>query len=268
MPAQRQGRSRFADLVRPNAPGELATVLLDWLTDAHEEAARLQEFRAHNGRHPWANPYSYGTDRYQYLVGTASSLSRLVPDLTPDFSYRSLILKAGDAAIYPLRAKGNNPHGVMLDGSEWQRELGEASANYDGSMINRVEAIVGDREILFLPWSGESFLSGTWVGQGVLTPANTISWEWLHPLSDVLVAEFGVSAAIHESQPVETRTRETPRHESESNQPRTDIPALPDHSTESPPGHPHPASTGWRAAGEVSSPIQPMLWSGDEPPDL
>jgi hypothetical protein len=174
----------LATLLRPHEIVEFTAVLCRWLHDAHETAADLQPARRNSSRGNWDNNTSFGTDRYQYLRATASSLVGELPGLMVDTSFQALLLKLPKVGMYPLLMP-SGPDRSLGDASELRRELFGAG---DGEgLFPRLDAWFSGRERLFLPWNGTEAvgLTGLWAGQGTLQEDNHIDWTWRVQLYDV-----------------------------------------------------------------------------------
>ncbi|MBB5891413.1 hypothetical protein ACFFS4_31805 [Kutzneria kofuensis] len=178
-----QHRAQLARLVVPNSVHFLATVLLRWLHDAHDAARRIQPYRRDDERGEWHNNVSFGTDRYQYLVRTAKSLKSEIPELAPDFSYQSMLLKLNAAALYPFRVD-DGPRGPIRSTSDLRAELLSDEDEAELELLTRKEALLGSRELILLPWAGDEGkgCTGLWAGQGVVRD-NLIDWYWLIELT-------------------------------------------------------------------------------------
>ncbi|ASO18092.1 hypothetical protein FHR81_002489 [Actinoalloteichus hoggarensis] len=186
----RRGTSRFADLVAPVAPVRLAEALLSWLDDSHSAAREAQDLRRRDPRGDWANPHSFGFDRYHYLVGTAETVAEEVPGIEVDQSRQSLFLCTPRTVIYQCRAKGGSPDDPILDDGDVQRNLvlrDDDPAGVHPGLFTRKFAITGGREVILLLWTGsEAGLADAWIGQGTRDTRNRIDWTWVHPLRDVV----------------------------------------------------------------------------------
>ena len=133
----------------------------------------------------WDNNTSFGTDRHQYLLSTATSLSADLPDLEVDTSFQSVLLKLKRVGIYQYHAP-NGPYGSLGEASDLRREL---FAFDDGdALFSRADVWLNQRSRLFLPWSGteELGLTDAWIGQGNRREDNHMSWIWLVQLQDIL----------------------------------------------------------------------------------
>ena len=173
----------LTELLDPVPVLDFIGVVCQWLQDAHEAAASLQPARRNTHRGNWDNNTSFGTDRYQYLRATASSLAADLGPLEIDAAFQSVLLKLPKVGIYQLLMPAG-PYGSLGDASDLRRELFGAG---DGEgLISRREAWLSGRELLFLPWAGTEAvgLTGVWAGQGMLLE-NHIDWQWLVPLRDL-----------------------------------------------------------------------------------
>lgn len=177
----------LGDLVRPLPLAEFAASLCRWLQDAHEAAAEVQLHRRDNHRGGWSNNTSFGTDRYQYLLSTASSLDTELPGLLVDSAFQSVLLKFERFGVYQMQFP-TGPHGSIGDASDLRRDL--LTTNGDPGLLSRRDIWLADRQLLFLGWAGneEAGLTGAWVGQGELYE-NRVDWDWLINLLEV--AESG-----------------------------------------------------------------------------
>jgi hypothetical protein len=182
---------RLAALLRPVELLDFVVHICRWLQDAHDSAAELQPLRRNNHRGNWDNNTSFGTDRHQYLLNTAQSLTVDMPPLEASSAFQSVLLKLDRAGIYQFNAPGGL-HGSLGDSSDLRREL--LMPTEDGSLFPRRHAWLGGRELLLLPWTGteEGGLLDTWAGQGVLAD-NHIVWNWAVRLQDI-AAETSVSS--------------------------------------------------------------------------
>ncbi|SER46717.1 hypothetical protein [Actinokineospora terrae] len=173
---------RFTHLISPTSVPHLTEVLARWLWDGHQAAADLQHLREDDERGTWANPVSYGTDRYQYLVNTADSLRTEVDGIEPDRGFQSLLLKLPHAAIYPLSAP-SGPHGPMGTASDLRRELLGEGEPQELALLSRRELWVDGRDLVLLPWQGneDAGLIGLWAGMGVTRKGDgtRVTWDWL-----------------------------------------------------------------------------------------
>lgn len=183
---------RLAALLRPVHLLDFVTHVCQWLQDAHDAAADLQPLRRNNHRGAWSNNTSFGTDRYEYLLRTAESLSGDITGLDADPAFQSVLLKLEQVGVYQFNAP-TGPHGSLGDISELRREL--LAPQEDEALISRREAWLDGRELLLLPWAGaeESGLTDVWAGQGTLTDGH-IAWDWLVRLQDVAAGRPGVPA--------------------------------------------------------------------------
>ncbi|MCP2334367.1 hypothetical protein [Actinoalloteichus caeruleus] len=174
------GDPHFDRLVGETRSAAVAGHLLDWLALAHSAAAELQRVRRRSARGSWANGWSFGTDRYQYLLATASGL----PDARVNPAFQSMTIGIGNCALYQYRAKTGSPLTSVLDDTELQRRLVRPPEEPPG-LFPANHAITGGRDLLFLPWTGSEAagLSGAWVGQGSADRDYRIRWSWLWPLT-------------------------------------------------------------------------------------
>lgn len=174
---------RLGRLVAPVPLLDLASTLCRWLHDAHEAAAGLQPLRRNSSRGGWHNNTSFGTDRYQFLLNTADSLTAELPDLEVDSAFQSILLKLDQAAIYQMQS-ASGPRGSLSDASDLRREL--LTPGGDPSLISRRDLWLGNRQLVFLVWSGteEHGLTSAWAGRGELND-NYIDWDWLVSLLDI-----------------------------------------------------------------------------------
>jgi hypothetical protein len=176
---------RFTALIRPVSAVDFVSVIKQWLQDAHEAAAGLQQLRR-NHRGSWSNNTSFGTDRYQYLLNTADSLRAELPGLEVDAAFQSVLLMLDRVGIYQLQMPAG-PRGSVSDASDLRRDLLEADDPF--ALIRRRDAWLSGRELLMLPWQGteQDGLTNVWVGQGSLpSDENRIAWDWLIPLLDLV----------------------------------------------------------------------------------
>ncbi|GLZ36379.1 hypothetical protein [Actinokineospora sp. NBRC 105648] len=173
----------LAALLSPLSVAHVTEVLARWLRDAHAAALDLQEQRRLDERGGWDNAVSHGTDRYQFLVRTAASLSAEVDGLEPDRGFQSLLLKLPRVALYPFNVP-DGPYGPVSTVSELRRELLTEARSTELALLTRRELWVEDRALVLLPWSGTegAGLTGLWAGQGTLS-GSTVDWEWVHGLS-------------------------------------------------------------------------------------
>jgi hypothetical protein len=180
---------RLAHLIEPVPLLDFTSVICRWLQDAHEAAAELQQLRRNGARGSWQNNTSFGVDRYQFLLSTASSLTGELPDLQVDSAFQSVLLKLPQVGIYQLQVPAG-PYGSLGDTSELRREL--LTGADDNGLISRPEIWFAGRERLFLVWNGseEHGLTGAWAGQGEMLEKR-IDWEWLVSLHD-LTSSVGV----------------------------------------------------------------------------
>jgi hypothetical protein len=166
---------RLASMVHTVSLTEFVATVGQWLRDAHEAAQELQPFRRQNQRGSWANNTSFGTDRYQYLLRTAGSLVADLPDLEVATAHQSVLFKLPRAGIYPLSV----PHGPdgPVEARDLRRQLMEQRQEW--ALFDRQYALLGERQVVLMPWSGSDVdgLTGMWAGQGVLADGR-ITWEW------------------------------------------------------------------------------------------
>ncbi|MBV8932095.1 MAG: hypothetical protein JOZ47_14185 [Kutzneria sp.] len=192
--------ARFARLIEPNSIAHLATVLLRWLQDAHDAARSVQRHRTDEERGAWDNTVSFGTDRYQFLVRTAASLTSELPELVAGDSYRSLLLKLSHVALYPFRVD-EGPHSPIRAGSDLRTELlSDDSSQW--SLLRRKDLLTGGRELALVPWTGteNDGCTGLWAGQGALR-GNLIDWDWLVELTAFCIG-FDVPATRAPTMPI------------------------------------------------------------------
>ncbi|OLF06836.1 hypothetical protein BLA60_30290 [Actinophytocola xinjiangensis] len=170
-------------LVRPAPLADFAATLCRWLQDAHDAAAELQLHRRSNHRGGWSNNTSFGTDRYQYLLATAASLANDLPGLEVDSAFQSVLLKLPDAGVYQMQV-ASGPDGSLAQASDLRRDLLTTSG--DPGLLSRRDIWLGQRQLLFLIWSGteDAGLTGAWIGQGELYD-NHIDWDWKANLVEV-----------------------------------------------------------------------------------
>jgi hypothetical protein len=207
---ERADVDRFAGLIRPVPVIDFVGAVRRWLQDAHEAAAELQPLRK-NHRGTWNNNTSFGIDRYQYLLGTAGSLTGELPDLEVDAAFQSVLLKLGKVGVYQFQAPAG-PRGSLGDASDLRRELLEAGDNQ--ALFSRRDAWLRGRELLLLPWSGteEDGLTGSWVGQGSLPrESNRIEWEWLVRLEGISADGYGLFGPPGPSEPLDPAAFEQPQ---------------------------------------------------------
>ncbi|WP_018686417.1 hypothetical protein [Actinokineospora enzanensis] len=204
------GHDQLAALVAPLSLAHLTSVLARWLWDGHRAAAELQALRRDDARGHWDNAFSYGTDRYQYLVRTADSLIDEIDGLAPDRGYQSLLLKLPRVALYPLSA-ASGPHGPMGTASELRRELLNDAESPELALLSRREMWVANRELVLLPWSGSEDvgLTGLWAGKGEADRHDRahVDWEWLVQL-DLTggTGQAGLFDAVPLDRPLRRRT--------------------------------------------------------------
>lgn len=174
---------RLATLIDPVPVPTFVSAICEWLQDAHDAAADLQKVRLSGPRGNWDNPMSFGTDRYQFLVRTAGSLTAAIPELQVDKAFQTVALKLPKVGIYQMQVHGG-PHGSLADASDLRREL--LNSRDHQALFSRPDALFGDRERLTLLWTGseKDGLIGAWIGQGELVD-NHIDWSWKEPLHDV-----------------------------------------------------------------------------------
>ena len=174
---------RLANLIDPVPVPTFVSTICEWLQDAHDAAADLQRVRLSGPRGNWNNPMSFGTDRYQYLVRTAGSLTAALPELQVDIAFQTVALKLPRVGIYQMQVHGG-PHGSLADASDLRREL--LNSRDHQALFSRPDALFGDRERLTLLWTGteKDGLTGAWIGQGELVD-NHIDWSWKESLHDV-----------------------------------------------------------------------------------
>ena len=200
---------RLTALVRPVPLLDLVTCLCRWLQDAHEAAADLQPLRRGNRRGNWHNNTSFGTDRYQYLLSTASSLTADLPDLEVAPAFQTVLLKLERVGIYQFQA-ASGPYGSFGDASELRRELFATSE--EQALLSRTDAWLGGRAQLLLPWSGteEHGLTDAWIGQGGLED-NRITWSWLIRLQDVAGRDYGLPGQLTVPMPLDPNAFDQPQ---------------------------------------------------------
>ncbi|WP_016697266.1 hypothetical protein [Actinoalloteichus spitiensis] len=174
------GDPHFDRLVGEERSAAVAGHLLNWLAAAHSAAAELQRVRRRSDRGSWANSWSFGTDRYQYLLATASEL----PEARVNPAFQSMTIIIGDCALYQYRAKTGSPLTSVLDDTELQRRLVRPPEEPTG-LFSANHAITAGLDPLFLPWTGgeRTGLTGAWVGQGSADEGYRIRWRWLWPLT-------------------------------------------------------------------------------------
>lgn len=200
---------RLGHLVRPAPLADFAATLCRWLQDAHEAAAELQPHRRGNHRGGWSNNTSFGTDRYQYLLATAESLTNELPNLEVDSSFQSVLLKFPKAGVYQMQV-ASGPNGSLAQASDLRREL--LTPNGDLTLISRRDIWLGDRQLLFLIWSGteDVGLTGAWIGQGELYE-NHIDWDWKINLLEVAEGgRFGPVAVPKQAGPLDPTIFDVP----------------------------------------------------------
>lgn len=170
-------------LIEPIPLPTFVSVICQWLQDAHDAAADLQRVRLSGPRGNWNNSHSFGTDRYQFLVRTAQSLTAELPDLQVDWAYQTVALKLPRVGIYQMQVNGG-PTGSLADASDLRRELLSGSDSH--ALFSRPDALFGDRERLALVWTGseQHGLTGAWIGRGELVESH-IDWVWRESLLDV-----------------------------------------------------------------------------------
>lgn len=174
---------RLAHLIDPVPLPTFVSAICEWLQDAHDAAADLQRVRRSGPRGDWHNPHSFGTDRYQFLVRTAGSLTAVLPELQVESAFQTVALKLPRVGIYQMQVHGG-PNGSLADASDLRRELLN-SRDHQG-LFSRPDALFGDRERLTLLWTGteKDGLTGAWIGQGELVE-NHIDWFWRESLHDI-----------------------------------------------------------------------------------
>ena len=177
---------RLANLIDPIPVPTFVAAMCEWLQDAHDAAADLQRIRLAGPRGNWNNSHSFGTDRYQFLVRTAESLTGQLPDLQVDSAFQTVALKLPRVGIYQMQVNGG-PTGSLADASDLRREL--LGAGDHPGLFSRPEALFGARERLTLVWTGseQHGLTGAWIGQGELIDSR-IDWFWRESLLDVTSA--------------------------------------------------------------------------------
>jgi hypothetical protein len=176
---------RLTSLLHPVPVLDFITTFGRWLQDAHETAASLQPARRNGPRGSWANNTSFGTDRYQFLRGSAGSLAGELPGLEVDAAFQAVLLKLPRVGMYHLLMPAG-PYGSLGDASDLRREL--FGAGDDLGLFSRRDALLADRKLLFLPWTGTEALglTGLWAGQGALLPEdNHIDWQWCVDLREL-----------------------------------------------------------------------------------
>lgn len=180
---------RLRRLVEPVPLADFVGSVYRWLQDAHDAAAELQPLRRNGQRGNWNNNTSFGTDRYQYLLSTADSLTAEIADLEVDSAFQSVLLKLDRVAIYQMQV-ASGPLGSLGDASDLRRELLTTSGDY--GLLSRRDIWLAGRELLFLLWTGteEHGLTGAWAGQGELYD-NHIDWEWRVRLLDLAESGHG-----------------------------------------------------------------------------
>ena len=173
---------RLAQLIDPVPLPTFVAAVREWLRDAHDAAADLQRVRRSGPRGHWDNPMSFGTDRYQFLVRTAASLTAAIPELRVETAFQTVALKLPRAGIYQMQVHGG-PLGSLADASDLRREL--LNSRDHQALFSRPDALFGDRERLTLLWTGteKDGLTGAWIGQGDLVD-NHIDWSWRESLLD------------------------------------------------------------------------------------
>ncbi|MFB9904900.1 hypothetical protein [Allokutzneria oryzae] len=174
------GLHRLATLIHPVHPAVLRGVLLQWLTDAHYEAGTLQQRREVSSRGDWVNQNSFGTDRYQFLLRTADTLVRELPDLVVARPHGSLVLNLNGAAIYQFRME-NPPHGLVRAGDFREELLSDEPADTGQlELLTGAFLHLGGRELVLLPWAGTDTggLREAWIGSGALNAEKKIDWDW------------------------------------------------------------------------------------------
>lgn len=171
-------------LLHPVPVLDFVATISSWLQDAHDAAASFQPGRT-GPRGSWRNNTSFGTDRYQYLRGTADSLIGELRGLEVDAAFQSVLLKFPRVGMYQLLMPAG-PDGSLGDASDLRRELFGAG-DHEG-LISRRDAWLSGRELLFLPWHGSeaSGLTGLWAGQGILQDDNHIDWQWCVDLREAV----------------------------------------------------------------------------------
>ncbi len=176
----------LAALIRPVEVLDFISGICRWLQDAHDAAADLQPLRKNTYRGNWNNNTSFGTDRHQYLLATASSLTVDFPDLDVDSAFQSVLLKLDHVGVYQFHV--DSPFGSLSDSSELRREL--LAPGDDIALLSRRDAWLTGRELLLLPWSGteELGLTDAWAGQGTMYD-NRMRWDWLVRLQDVAASQ-------------------------------------------------------------------------------
>ena len=174
---------RLANLIDPVPVPTFVSAICALLQDAHDAAADLQRVRLSSPRGNWNNPMSFGTDRYQFLVRTAGSLTAAIPELQVDTAFQTVALKLPKVGIYQMQVHGG-PLGSLADASDLRREL--LNSRDHQALFSRPDALFGDRERLTLLWTGSERdgLTGAWIGQGELVD-NHIDWSWRESLHDV-----------------------------------------------------------------------------------
>lgn len=173
------GRPHLRRLISSVSVERMAVALEGWLDEAHRVAFDLQRYRIDERGGDWSNTISFGTDRYQYLLHSAPDLVEDLP-VQVERPYRSLLIKLGDAAVYPFRMD-NPPYGSVRVGSDLRRDMLAPSDEVELALLARTDVLTGDRTRVLLPWKGsEDGLDCLWAGKGVLNRNGTsIDWEWL-----------------------------------------------------------------------------------------
>jgi hypothetical protein len=200
---------RLGSLVGPVSVVDFAATLCRWLQDAHDAAAELQPHRRGNHRGGWSNNTSFGTDRYQYLLGTAGSLTNDLDGLEVDSAFQSVLLKLPDVGVYQMQV-ASGPDGSIAQASDLRRDL--LTTNGDPGLLSRREIWLGDRQLLFLIWSGteDAGLTGAWIGQGELY-ANHIDWDWKVNLLEIAEGDrFGPVAVPSHAGPLDPTIFDVP----------------------------------------------------------
>ncbi|WNV82809.1 hypothetical protein [Umezawaea sp. Da 62-37] len=163
--------------------------LFSWLQHSHDAAHELQASRQDEEHGDWRNDTSFVTDRYQFLVHTATSLWDRTEDLRIDPSSDPLLLKLPKVTIYPFRVAPDPHHPIpgittlgrtLLSGEKPSPEHRNAHA-----FLSVHQALLDDRELLLLPWTGAegAGCTGMWAGQGQWS-GDRVEWTWLVCLTD------------------------------------------------------------------------------------
>jgi hypothetical protein len=194
----RLGEARFDELIAPADPHLVRAALARWLAAAHEEAARVAEFRGRNA------PRAEGTDRYEYLVNEGASSLHAIPGVKFARPNGSFLVWLGDTAIYQFRFADSDkvsPIGAVLSGTAIRELVGNG---YVMDPLFQLEEPIPVpppfHEMVLLAWAGNlrDGLATAFVGKGTTNDAGQIQWAWLEPLlpEGALPVELGTQPVL------------------------------------------------------------------------